>query len=415
MGEASTGRGAAPIRRLYVAQLLTHTALWFRNVAIALVLVDLTRGATALGWASVAQFLPILLLGPFPGRWVDRVGPRRALLLVSGVSAGTAVALLAAPLSASVVWLLLATLAVGGVAQAAERPATFALTAQVVTQDQLGSQLARLTTAAAAGRFAGPGLAGFAYAAGGPRACFAATVLLSLGVLALAASIGPPRVSAPEETSEATVAAGEDAVEPAPVDAPPRSGGRDLRWVLVVGALVTVTTMSFNVTITAVVTLQFGADGTVLGLAHMLNAAGAIAGGWALSMRRRMGAAALAPAVLALGLGVSGAALAPSTTWFLVLSPLMGLTLGSYQSVLQRAAQSSGGARGTARTTSLVNMTTFGLAPVSALVAAHVADSWSPRTALGLAGLGAVAAAVVAFAAINRDGRASDQRNNSLS
>lgn len=385
--------GRVQVRLLYAGQFLTHTAAWFRNVAVALLLVQLTGGAAALGWVAVAQFSPILLLGTLPGRLVVRLGARTVLLISSGIAALSATLLLLTPDEAGWIALVYAVLAAGGVGQSLERPAAFGLTADLLGEERVGPALARHTTMAAAGRFAGPALAGFAYDAGGATLCFAVAIGLAIATMGLVGVIRTP-----------VAATGGDRL---PVDGLVSARRRllpagRLRWVLVVSSLVTLTAMSFNVTVTAMITISFGAGSTALGLAHMLNAAGAVAGGWAVSARGRVGPAALGPAATLLGVAIIVAALAGTSTQFLAFSFVLGLSLGWYQGTLQRGAQVAGGVGETARTAALVNLSTFGLAPLASLWSGYAVDAFSAPTAMVIAGCGALFAGLVALVVLRR-------------
>lgn len=392
----SSQEGSGRLRRLYAAQFLTQTAVWFRNFAVSLLILELTGSASALAWVTVIQFLPLLLLGPLPGRWADHGRPRRLLLAANVVSLATVLALAANPLNPQWLWGLYALLAVSGVAQAFERPAAFGLTAHLVGSDRLGPSLARHTVAASAGRFIGPGLAGLAYAGAGPKLCFLLAAALSAAVIGLVTTL-PDHSTVPASSAE----------EAAPVNGkgldPLRRQRPAFPIVMSLSALVTVAALNFNVTVTSMMTLELQSSVAALGLAHTLNAIGAIGGGLAASARTRMGPYAFGPAAGALGGGLLLASGMGSTTQFLVLSPLLGAALGWYQSVLQRAAQTAAGPGKTASAASWVNVTTFGLTPVAALWAGYVTDAASPRTALVLGATGAMLAGGIALVTLRRE------------
>src|SRR5690606_22951380 len=70
------------------------------NLALSLVVLDLTGSARALSGVTIAQFLPMLLLSIPAGRIADRFRPRTVLMMTSLVSAalvGMLAVILAAP------------------------------------------------------------------------------------------------------------------------------------------------------------------------------------------------------------------------------------------------------------------------------------------------------------------------------
>ncbi|MCT4574512.1 MFS transporter, partial [Bacillus thuringiensis] len=68
-------------------QLLSNTGVWFQNLALQLVVLGATGSAQALSGITLAQFLPIFLLGLPAGRLMEHVAPRTVLLMTSLASA----------------------------------------------------------------------------------------------------------------------------------------------------------------------------------------------------------------------------------------------------------------------------------------------------------------------------------------
>ncbi|MFD9301779.1 MFS transporter [Streptomyces sp. NPDC060048] len=95
-------------------QLFLFGALGPRLVA------ELGVSPAVLGLTTTVGFGTAAVLSPFGGRLVDRIGPRRALVLLLSVSAATLALIAAAPGPG----FLLAAVALGGVPQALANPAT---------------------------------------------------------------------------------------------------------------------------------------------------------------------------------------------------------------------------------------------------------------------------------------------------
>ena len=72
---------AVPNFPLYLAgQAVGLTGTWMQVVAQSWLVLQLTRSGVLLGLVAAAQFLPVLLLGPYGGLVADRAGKRRLLL-----------------------------------------------------------------------------------------------------------------------------------------------------------------------------------------------------------------------------------------------------------------------------------------------------------------------------------------------
>ena len=67
--------------RLYLAgQAISLPGTWMQTVAQSWLVLQLTGSGARLGLVAAAQFLPVLLLGPYGGLVADRVNKRRLLL-----------------------------------------------------------------------------------------------------------------------------------------------------------------------------------------------------------------------------------------------------------------------------------------------------------------------------------------------
>src|SRR5690606_25439680 len=67
--------------RYFTGQLVSNVGLWFQNLALSLVVLEITGSAQALALVTVAQFGPITLFGGLAGRVVDAVSARTVLLV----------------------------------------------------------------------------------------------------------------------------------------------------------------------------------------------------------------------------------------------------------------------------------------------------------------------------------------------
>ena len=82
-------------RLFFIGQTLTMIGTWMQYIAISWLVYRLTSSAFMLGMTGFALQIPILLVSPFAGVWIDRYN-RRRLLLVTQTLALAQVLLLAA-------------------------------------------------------------------------------------------------------------------------------------------------------------------------------------------------------------------------------------------------------------------------------------------------------------------------------
>src|SRR5690606_27898596 len=72
-------------RLFFVGQLVSQVGNWLTLTAQTLFVLHLTGSGIALGLVAAAQFLPVLVLGPWAGLVADRSDKRRLLIAVQAV------------------------------------------------------------------------------------------------------------------------------------------------------------------------------------------------------------------------------------------------------------------------------------------------------------------------------------------
>lgn len=364
----------------FTGQTLSLTGTWFQNLALSLVVLDLTGSARALSGVTIAQFLPMLLLSIPAGRIADRFRPRTVLMMTSLVSAalvGMLAVILAAPdprLPA-----LYGIIAALGSVQAFERVAAQTIIFELVGPRVFSRGVALSTVTVAASRSIGPGLAGILFQAFGavPGMVINAVSFLLVFITLLLIKVG--RLY-PRRGSEAA----------------PRQSfaglfrNRTVMTLLIANAVIALLALNFMVTLTSVVTIDFHGDGAAAGAAHALNAIGGIAGGIIAASIVRLRPIMVAAALVGFGATVLLNAAAPSLVWFLIAAPLLGLGLGFYNSVLNAIAQMSVPPSSIGQMMSLMNLGNYGVVPFGALLLGWVVDVSSGRVSLAVGGVAAL-------------------------
>ena len=365
-------------------QVVSNTGTWFQNLALSLVVLEATGSARALSGITIAQFLPLLLLSVPAGRVADHVRPRTILLVTSLLSAvvvgGLAVATLTPDAPVTVFYALVAAL---GTVHTFERVAAQAIVFELVGPAELGRAVSLSTIALASARSVGPGLAGVAFQSLGPTACMLVNAASFLLVFVSIVLIRPARLHARE------IRRRNDGGQRYRV-------GRDpgLVPLLIVNAVVALLALNLMLVLTSTVTLTFDGDATAVGVAHTLNAVGAILGGIIAAGRASVSVRSLAVACAGLGLALVANAVAPGLPVFLALGPVLGLGVGYYHGVLNAAAQVSVPPEHIGRMMSLVTLGNYGMVPFGALLMGWVIDESGGQTALAIGGAAALACAL---------------------
>src|SRR5919204_1090989 len=259
-------------RLFFTGQIVSLAGSWMQNIALAWLVIELSRSPLAIGILAFCRFLPFTVLGLFTGVVVDRFDTRRLVMATQasamGVSAVLAVVTLTGTASLPIVLVLAA---LGGVAFAFDAPARQALTFQLVGPRELPNAVALNSGMFNASRIVGPAIAGVVIAATGTGVCFALNGLSFLAVIAALASMKVDELHPVTTSSTSFVRGTVEAFRFAVHD-------RQLRIVLFVVALISTVGFNFNVLVPLLAssTVHVGARG--FGLLSAAFGLGALAG-----------------------------------------------------------------------------------------------------------------------------------------
>lgn len=172
-------------RVFFAGQVVSLAGSWMQNVALAWLVLSLSRSPLAVAALLFCRFAPYTVLGLFAGSIVDRFDPRRLVIGAQTAAMGASIALAAVTLggvaSLPVVYALAA---LGGVTLVVDAPARQALTYRLVGRRELPNAVALNSGLLNASRVIGPALAGVVIAAAGTGACFVLNAVSFLAVLA---------------------------------------------------------------------------------------------------------------------------------------------------------------------------------------------------------------------------------------
>ena len=149
--------------RLYFAgQGISQTGTWLQLIATSWLVYQLSGSAFLLGLAAFTLHIPILVLGPFAGVWVDRQKKRSVLLRTQSAALAQSVVMLALIAFGQVeAWHLILANLVLGVVNAFDSPARQSQLVELVGgKDDLPSAIAFSSLLMNGARFIGPMIGG---------------------------------------------------------------------------------------------------------------------------------------------------------------------------------------------------------------------------------------------------------------
>ena len=136
-------RQAGGFRLLFLATLASSIGTWLAFVALVVDVYDRTSDANWVSALLIVEFLPIVLIGLFAGRLIDRVSRRWILVTSDAVRAGVFFAL---PFTTDALQIVVLALA-AGIATSLFRPAVYAGLPNLVSGDDLPQANGLLQTA----------------------------------------------------------------------------------------------------------------------------------------------------------------------------------------------------------------------------------------------------------------------------
>ena len=376
--------------RLYFAgQGISQTGTWLQMIATSWLIYHLSGSAFMLGLAAFAQHIPMLVLGPFAGVWVDRRHKRMVLMVTQCLALTQALVMLALVGSGSVqTWHLILANLVLGILNAVDSPARQAQLVELVGgKEDLPNAIAFSSTLMNGARFVGPMIGGAVIAGFGEVWGFALNSLMRGAVILALWLIR----ATPQPIEKATTGWAEQLA----------AGFRYAYGFLPTrSALLLLSAVSFSVQPYQSLAPYFARDvfhGGSETLGYLIGAGGfgAVSGMMHLATRPSVRGLLRQIPFTAAAAGAALIAFSFSTSLWVALPMLyfvgMGamITAASVNTVLQTIVED----RMRARVVSIYMMSFLGVAPLGALCAGILAERIGPPATLALGGALALMAA----------------------
>jgi MFS family permease len=181
--------------------------MWMQRIAVGWLTWQLTQSGMWLGIVAFAEFIPVVIVGPFAGAVADRMDRLAIVRISQSLSMVQAMALCLLTATGHItIWMLVALSAAQGILVAFNQPSRLALVSSLVSENDLAGAVAINSIGFNLARFVGPMLAGPAILLSGPAGAFFANAISYLPFLIVLSRIRPSIVPV-EQRKRRTLAA----------------------------------------------------------------------------------------------------------------------------------------------------------------------------------------------------------------
>ncbi|CAO5149407.1 MFS transporter, DHA3 family, macrolide efflux protein [Frankia sp. AiPs1] len=380
--------------RLFLAgQIVSLCGTWMQTIALGWLVLSLGASGTALGLVTAAQFLPVLLFGPYGGVIADRADRRRLLMITQSGSGLAALTLGVLDLTGvAQLWMVAVTASLIGLCNAVDNPTRQTFVQEMVGPDHLPNAITLNSVTMNAARIVGPALAGVIILGIGTSGCFLlnaasfAAVLLALRFMNTA-----------ELHSRASVRRAPGQLR-AGLRYARRTGA--LRVPLIMMVVIGALSYEFQVVLPLVARETFHGTAGTYSLMTSAMGAGAVVGGLAVARRRRIGVRPLGWIAAMFGGALLLAAIAPTLPLEIAALVLVGAGSVAFISTGNATVQLSADPAMRGRVMALWSVAFLGTTPLGGPIAGWVVQSFGARSGLVLAGVAALVAAGYALASL---------------
>ena len=383
------------IRLFFGGQLISQIGNWLTILAQALFVYALTGSGLALGLVAAAQFLPLLVLGPWAGVLADRFDKRRLLIAAQAASMLQSFGLAALAFSDSPPMNGLYAIAfVGGIISALDKPARHGFVVELVPDQDVPNAISLNSALMTGSQIVGPALCGLLVTTVGFGWCFLIDGLSYVAVLVGLGAMNPETIRRSPGT--------------------PRRPGQIMEGVryirssprlfipLVTSAIVGVLALNHTIILQILVLRNMAGSDVDYSLALSVFSVGALVGAMSSARRAEIGLRDVVIATACFGATLVAMAGAPNLAWVFVISALMGIGCTSFLTLITSVLQVHVRADMRGRMLSIRTLVLEGTRPVGGPLVGAGCEFWSARATFLIAGLSVFAATGWAWSATRR-------------
>ena len=269
-------------RLFFGGQVVSLAGSWMQNVALAWLVLSISRSPLAVATLLFCRFAPYTVFGLFAGSVVDRLDTRRLVVWTQVAAMLVSAALTAVTLTGTATLPIVFALAtLGGATLVLDAPGRQSLTFEMVGRKELPNAVALNSGLLNASRVIGPAVAGVLIATAGVGACFLVNTLSFVAVLIALLAMREDELFSVAHDRTATVLAGT------------REGlafawhDRQVRAILIVVTCVGLVGFNFNTLVPLLAADTLNVDARAFGLLSAAFGLGALAGAIVTASARR--------------------------------------------------------------------------------------------------------------------------------
>jgi MFS family permease len=391
-------------RLYFLGQMVSISGTSMQNVAMSFLVLQLTNSGTELGLATAARFVPIFVFGPWGGLVVDRLDPRR-LLVVTQVLSGVLALSFGILTGTHVIQMWMVYLiAVGlGCVNVFDNPARQTLIGELVPRSLMQNAVALNSVMVNIARVAGAAVGGGVASALGLAWCFDlnaasyAAVVASLMLISAAQMF--PAVRQAREPGQ--VRAGLSYVRKETELLVP------LLMVAVVGALA----WEFPISLPLLARDEFHGGAGLYGAMTAVMAIGSVVGGLVTASRKEVSQRSLAVASIGWGAAITVAALAPDLAVEFAALVFVGYGSVSFNSLAKTSLQLTTAPIMRGRVMALWGVAWQGSTPIGGPLVGWVGGEFGGRASLIVGGIPTILVGLAALPLLARiDRQRADRR-----
>jgi MFS family permease len=382
-------------RRYFAGQVVSVSGNWMQMVAEGWLVLSLTSSGVAVGIATASQFVPLLFFGALGGLFADRYDKRKLLMCTQAAMAVPALFLLGVTAAGIVTPLMVyATAFTRGAVNALDNPARQSFVIEMVGADRVVNAVSLNSVIIHTSRIVGPALAGVVIAIWGVAPCFGINALSFVAMLVALAGMSSAQLRRPKLVTHERGAFREGLRYVA--------RNRELSIPLLLMAIVGTLSFNFQVVLPLMARFSFGGDATTYAILLSAMAVGSVTGALVNGARGRTNTGLITLSAAAFGVFGLVAAAAPTLpVEILALVPL-GMASVTFAASVNSHLQLSVDPLMRGRVMALYSVVFLGSTPIGAPIAGWLSETVGARAGLVLAGVAALAAAVIARVAFSR-------------
>ncbi len=372
-------------RLFFLGQLTSQIGTWMQSISIILVVNQLTHNGFALGVATAAQYLPVLILGAWGGVISDRVDRHRFMIATQCAFLVVALGFTGLAFTHHLTLPFIYALSITyGVITALDNPSRRALVVELVDERDVPNAVSLNSALMTGSRVVGPAAAGAIFATIGVAWAFAINaasfVAILAGLLAMDRTLlrRPPVVAKQKGQMVEGLRHVRDNV--------------DLRLSFILLTVIGTLAFEYQVSLPLLAERSLhGGPGTFT-LLYSLMGVGSVVGALAVARRTEVRTTFLAQAAVWLGIASLGLTFAPNVWSAAVIIVPMGFAMVMMMTGSNTVIQLMADPRMRGRVLSFTAIVFIGSTPIGGPIVGAIADRFGARSGVGI---GAVASLLV--------------------